>query len=57
VPMQLADASRFQAHVDPGELGGHRSRTVTSRAQSPVMRRLRAAANENLRLGIGPESV
>jgi tetratricopeptide (TPR) repeat protein len=33
------------------------SRTVTSRAQPPVRRRLRAAANENLRFGIVPESV
>jgi hypothetical protein len=33
------------------------SRTVTSRAQPPVKSRLRAVANENLRLGIVPESV
>jgi hypothetical protein len=33
------------------------SRTVTSRAQPPVSRRLRAAANENLRFGMVPESV
>src|SRR5438034_3007103 len=33
------------------------SRTVTSRAQPPVRRRLRALAKENLRLGIVPLSV
>ena len=58
VPVHLANTAGFEAHVHAGELVAMgSSRTVTSRAQPPVRRRLRAAAKENLRLGIVPLSV
>jgi len=57
VPMHLADASGFQTHVyATSSVATGSSRTVTSRAQSPERRRLRAVAKENLRFGMVPAS-